>query len=444
MGVSIADDLAGYDLPADAPVVRRDAWRRVDLSATVEGLLTGTLARPAPTVGDVRGGTALFHRGKVNGIAGESGAGKTWTALHVARQVLDAPGAVVYVDHEDDAAGIVGRLLDLGAGPDAIVDRLAYFNPAERPTTDDLVALAELVADLRPELVVIDSTGEGLALDGANPNADEEVAAWFLRVPRRLALVPYDDQPGPAVVVLDHVTKTDDGGLWPIGSQRKRAAISGVQYMQRTVRPFSKDAAGTAVLVCAKDRSGHYRTGQRVAELNVDPGTGVHITLDALEDATASGTFRPTVLMERVSRVLQDAGEPMSYRGIEQRVTGKKDAVSLAVAVLITEGYITTAPGPRNATLHTLVEPFREHAEPGGTVKTPSAPESSVDRPPSYEKGTGGQSLTVPGGQSGDGGGHSLKPALDPSTLDPGGRCRLHHSSPIPGCFTCSALGGAA
>lgn len=406
------------DAPEDAPRARASTWARVDLSETVRGLLAGTLSRPAPTVGAIRGGSALFYPGRVNGLAGESGAGKTWTALHIAAQAIAAGACVLYVDHEDDHIGIVGRLLDLGADPGAVAALFIYTNPTERPAPGDLAALAALVAETRPVLVVVDSTGEGLALHGANPNADEEVAAWFLEVPRRLAAVSYDGQPGPAVLVLDHVTKTDDGGLWPIGSQRKRAAISGAQYMQRTVRPFSKDAAGAAVLVCAKDRHGNYRTGQRVAELNVAPGaSGPSITLDAVESGAASSPFRPTGYMERVSVALEAAApEPLSHRGIEHHVTGKKDVTARAVAALVAEGYVTTTRGPRNATLHTLVKPFRESADRGGTVSTETTPETTVDRPPSLETGTGGQSLTSPRGTVGDGGGRSADDDHPPAT----------------------------
>lgn len=407
----------GPESPPDAPQGSPRGWGRVDLRETVQGLISGTLRRAAPTVGTIDGGSALFYRGKVNGLAGESGGGKTWTALHVAQQALDGGVPVVYVDHEDDAAGIVGRLLDLGTDPDAVVDLFAYLNPTEKPTLLDLQALAELVAELKPDLVVVDSTGEGLALEGANPNADEEVAAWFLRVPRRLAMVDYGGQPGPAVVVLDHVIKSDDGGLWPIGSQRKRAAITGAQYMQRTVKPFSKDEAGRAVLICAKDRHGCYRAGQRVAELHVTPTPeGPAIALEAVEPLRAGEPFRPTVLMDRVSRALEDADEPLSCRAIQDRVKGKKDAVAKAVEVLTAEGYVATTPGSRNAILHHIVKPFRGEQSnegsqtadrPRGTVAPVSDPKSSVDRPPSLGKGTGGQSPTVPGGRSGDGGGRS-------------------------------------
>ncbi len=433
MGVRISEDFGTLDLdpyddaaaPVNAPGAAESTWTRVDLGPTLAGLVAGTLARPAPTVAPVRGGTALFYPGKVNGLAGESGAGKTWTVLHAAAGVLAEGGAVVYIDHEDDAAGIVGRLLDLEADTDAVRARFAYFNPSTRPDADELQALAELVADLRPVLVVVDSTGEGLALEGANPNADEDVAAWFLRVPRRLALVPYDDQPGPAVVVLDHVTKADDGGLWPIGSQRKRAAISGAQYMQRLVKPFDQHTPGHALLVCAKDRHGNYRTGQKVAELHVNPGPV--ITLDAVADAGQSGAFRPTGYMERVSRALEDSPEPLSLNAVRDAVGGKREHVTRALSALVADGHVTTTAGPRGATLHTLARPFREADDRSPDEVPETEPETTVDCAPFLREGNGAQSLTVPPGTVGHG----------------GARCRLHPSNPMPNaCYTCAENAG--
>lgn len=72
------------------------------------GLLAGTITRHAPTIGRRDDGAALFYQEKVNGVAGASGSGKTGTALYAAAQELAAGEAVVYVDLEDDAAGVVG------------------------------------------------------------------------------------------------------------------------------------------------------------------------------------------------------------------------------------------------------------------------------------------------------------------------------------------------
>lgn len=358
----------------DEPAAPGASWRPVDLSATVARLVAGTLTRPAPTVGTVEGGGALFYAGKVNGVAGASGSGKSWTALHTAAQVIATGGHALYVDLEDDGPGIVSRLLDMGADPADVLARFHYVHPDEPHGVAAAAELAAVVAEFAPALVVIDSTGESMALDGDKPNDDDDTARWFRRLPAAVAKL------GPAVVVLDHVVKAEDGGLWPIGSQRKRAAISGAQYMQLTVKPFARDVAGVAKLVCAKDRHGNYRQGQRVADLRVSPSPGgVVVALAAAETdstptAATGGTFRPTALMERVSRALEAAGEPLSGREIDEGVKGKSQHVRAAVGVLVDEGYVSRREAAGNSRLHELVRPYRQSEDPHSDLFTGARP----------------------------------------------------------------------
>lgn len=434
------------------------SWAPVDLDGIIDALQAGTLTRPEPTVGRLEGGGALFYPGRVNGLAGESGGGKTWAALACVGQELSAGNGVVYIDLEDDAAGIVSRLLDLDVDAAAIRTRFAYLHPDERLDSVSREQVELLLDSLAPSLVVIDSTGEALALDGAKPNADEEVAGWFRRLPRPIA------DRGPAVVILDHVTKADGEGLWPIGSQRKRAAITGAQYMQRVVKPFSRDTAGLAKLVCAKDRSGNYRAGQHVADLRVTPaGDGVALALVAAVERDTSQPFRPTALMERVSKALEVTTEPLSFRGIDRAVQGKADGKRQALAVLVAEGYVSVKPGPRGSNLHRSVREYRQDADPesdtftGGTHSTASTVEIervSVSRP---RDGDGTHTLNRFPGHGGDtvGDSHTLDGITTPpepvrapprptpadgSTCvecgelltDPGAltRCRPHHGNP--------------
>lgn len=420
------------------------SWGTVDLTETVAGLLAGTIKRHAPTIGQRDDGACLFYAGKVNGVAGASGSGKTWTALHAVAQQLATGHATVYVDLEDDDVGMVGRLLDLGADPEHLAGprRLFhYVRPEESFLTESARHLAAVIREHRPALVVIDSTGESMALDGAKPNDDDDTARWFRRLPTAVA------NAGPAVVVLDHVVKADDGGLWPIGSQRKRAAITGAQYMQLTVRPFAKGQPGAAKLVCAKDRHGNYRTGQRVADLSVTPddGDGVHITMRAPSDATtpAAETFRPTALMEKVSHALETAGEPLSFRGIDDRVKGKQQHIRTAVDVLVTEGHVARTPGPNRSTLHTAERPYRQTEDPKSDAYTGA----SVGVSPSLEGEGGDTHRTGSGIHPGDTG-DTPQEALDINENDgihPGrhqgetaaGVSPVYPTPETPPCTTC-------
>jgi len=390
-------------------------WTPAALSAVLSGLADGTLGRPSPTLGRFDGlAGGLFYPGRVNGLAGESGSGKTWTALVVVAQELADERAVVYVDLEDDAAGIVGRLLDLGVDPGAIGARFAYVSPNERLDIPGAEALARTIEQLQPTVVVIDSTGEALALDGAKPNDDDQVALWFRRLPRAIA------DRGPAVLLLDHTTKVDVDGLWPIGSQRKRAAITGAQFMQRTVRPFDKWTPGHAKLVCAKDRNGNYRPGQHVVDLKVTPTGGrVVLELVAASDGPRAegGGFRPTGYMERISLALEALGEPVSFNGVCERITGKRAHIRAAVDALVVEGYLTTTPGPRGATLHSVAKTFRETSagEPVA-ARSESLTGSTGSGSLGGEPGTSG--LTGSGNRSGTGG-EPVKCAKCSLALDP-------------------------
>lgn len=386
------DDLTPDPVTTDLP----HSWAPVDVAAIVHGITTGTTTRTVPEILLRDDAAALLYPGKVNGIHGDSGSGKTWTALYASAQVIRAGGNVVYVDLEDSPVDVITRLLALAVPPGQVVQHFRYVQP-ETPFelgADDFLSMA---AGAR--LVVIDSTGESLSMEGANPNADEDIAAWFRNVPKRIA------KTGPAVLVLDHMPKSSDSDLWPIGSQRKRAAIDGAQYLQEVVMPFSREKAGAARLVCAKDRHGTFARAQRVGVLHVTPEDDrVTLTLKAPEgDSAAPDSFRPTGLMEKVSRALEGAPGPLSYRGILERVAGKKDYVRRAVDALVSAGYVATTPGARNSTEHTSIKPFRD-----GEHSTPEmSPNGSVTVPVPKEGERGTLTLTVPGEQSGNSGEHS-------------------------------------
>lgn len=344
-------------------------WHPVDLSDALSG---GPDLRPVPTILTRDDGAGLFYAGMVNGVHGESGSGKTWLALVACAQQLANGRHVVYIDHEGDPFSIVGRLLDLGADADTIATRFHYFQP-DTPFLESREPFLQAVHDWHSVLVVIDSTGEGLALDGAKPNADEEVAQWFRDMPRAIANVQHSDG-RPAVVLIDHSPKANGGELWPIGSQRKRAAITGAQHYVQTLGAFSRERAGAAKVVCAKDRHGRYPMGEKVATLNVTPGDdGLSITLRAPDatERTPDGTWRPTGYMEKISRLLEARGEPLSTRQIRDTITGKNEHIAQALQGLTDAGHVVAQSGPRNATLHRLITPYRESGSPEPLNLTP-------------------------------------------------------------------------
>lgn len=347
------------EAPAEAQL--RGDWLPLDVSAVLAGLVDGSFSRPAPTIGDFGSG-GLFYPGRINSVHGESGCGKTWTALVACSQEMERGNSVVYIDLEDTPDGVLERLLgSLGVPADVLASQFLYLHPQEKPTPAEMTRLRNALQAAQPSLVVFDSTGEGLAMNGANPNADGEVAEWFRQVVRPLA------ECGAAVVLLDHITKAADNDLWPIGSQRKRAAVTGAAYLQKTARPFAQGQDGYAKLLCAKDRHGNYPIRKHVASLSVtcdvwglDPG---------LQDGSGGqGPFRPTGLMEAVSRFLEGSDRQPSQNEIEQAIKGKHSAVREALRALIAEGYVATTTGPNRSTLHNSVRAYREVNDDFGGV----------------------------------------------------------------------------
>ena len=64
--------------------------------------------------------------------------------------------------------------------------------------------------------------------------------------------------------------------------------------------------------------------------------------------------------MRKVSQALAGAAEPLSVRGVQDRVTGNKDNVRAALARLVDEGFVKVESGARNSQLHKLEKPFTE------------------------------------------------------------------------------------
>jgi hypothetical protein len=82
------------------------------------------------------------------------------------------------------------------------------------------------------------------------------------------------------------------------------------------------------------------------------------------EDGRA--TFRPTAIMERVSKALED-DEGLSGNAIRTTIGGRAEYVNLALELLITEGYIEVRKDGQ-AHRHYSIKPYREDADSANRV----------------------------------------------------------------------------
>jgi len=378
----------------DSQPPSRSTWQPVDLTPW----LNGDPPDDQPTILPI-GTTALLYEKAVNSFAGEPESGKSWLALWASTVTLHAAGNVVYIDFESSPAVVVARLLALGAHPGTIAHRFRYLAPQVRLEAQD--KLGTVVEDVAPRLVVLDGVTNAMSLFGLSISDNDAVAQFMRWLPRPLADL------GPAVLLVDHVTKSkDDRGRYPLGAQHKLAAIDGAAYSIDVVAPFGRGRTGTVRLAVTKDRLGHVRgacpDGKTVAAITLasDPDSGT-VTVTA-EPWQPGSQWQPTQLMERISGVLQVAGE-LSWAEIRARVKGKTDYKQQALAELVNGGYVAVRLEGQKK-VHRSVKPFTE-PEPVPLSPTRPQPVPGTGRPdpetcppvPPPLGGTGDRDRSTPG-----------------------------------------------
>lgn len=227
----------------------RSTWAPLDLTAALEGT-----AEAEPVLFTTTDGRSLLYPGKLHSVHGEPESGKGWLALHGTQQRLGLGEHVVYIDFEDSAASVVGRLLALGSERSAISERFHYLRPTEPLTEHNLADLSEAL-DCYPSLVVIDGVTEAMVIHQLKLEDNTDVAHFLELLPRRIIT-----HCGAAVLLIDHVTKSrEQRGRYAIGGQHKLAGIDGAVYSLEVITPFAPNRHGSARVRVMKDRPGQVR-----------------------------------------------------------------------------------------------------------------------------------------------------------------------------------------
>jgi hypothetical protein len=319
-----------------------------------EGWLADDYKAEQPTVGKRSDGVGMFYPRKVHTVASESEAGKTWLALAAASDELLAGNHVLYLDFEDGPA-IVRRLLDMQVPWETIDDKFLYVSPDAPIGTglhhDDL---ARILDRFVPTLAVIDGVTEAMTLHGLDPLSNRDAALFGRLLPRWIT------DYGPAVVCLDHVTKSSDGrGRYAIGAVHKLNGLDGAAYLLENRRPFGHDLTGVSTIRIAKDRPGQLRRHARpskdahawYADLKVTSHAEGFTEVEIVAPETEHKEFQPTGLMAKISAAIEAHG-PMSQRQILATVGGKRQYAADALALLTRDGYVS------ESTPHKLLKPY--------------------------------------------------------------------------------------
>jgi len=377
----------------------RATWAPVDVATDRKG----KTSQP-PVILAREDGECLFYAGKVHSVHGESESGKSWFVQCAAAECLNAGKPVLYVDFEDDVAGIANRLILLGVSEEVVdnPELFVYVRPEQTfAITAERAAFAALLAR-EFEFVVIDGVTDAMGLFGYSVKDNDHISTWQRDVPRTIAR-----RTGAAVACVDHVSRDTEGrGRFALGGQHKLAGLDGAAFVVEMEKPFAQGIAGVASVRVGKDRpgqlrniGGRWRKGDRtqhIADFHLDstnldrtewtiavPKDGGQPTdIDhSTSTKTAGGTdrpvFRPTWFMERVSRYWEstpNAAQRTLTKTVdamcaERKASGKelkRDSWRAAIKLLIVEEYAKEERegSGRQSTFHHSVTPYRQIDDP--------------------------------------------------------------------------------
>jgi hypothetical protein len=338
-----AETITGNNGETEDEPEATSSWRPLDLTS----VLDGTWKPLEPSVGRRGDDKGLFYPGRTHTVVSETEAGKTWLALAASIDEMAKGCHVFYVDFEDDEGSVVGRLLTLGVDPAAIADLFHYIRPEHPLQGGHLIALCEELAHYGPSLALLDGITEAMNMHGLKPNDNVDISTFNRRVNMPLTAC------GAAQVSFDHVTKDREGrGRYAIGGVHKLNIVTGAGYTLENRQPFGIGVTGRSTLKIAKDRPAQLRSNaidKWYADLVLasDAEGKAEVTIESPQERVAqretAEPFRPTNLMEKISRYIEGGGDADSQNQILDGVDGKRDWKIAALKILKEEGYVTPA-----------------------------------------------------------------------------------------------------
>lgn len=332
----------------------------------------------------------LLYRGARHLLIGPPESLKTivaWTLALEACRTDKELGLLAHLDFEMGPRATRRLLVDLGATLAEIRD-VFYVQPDRAPRPDDIERLiCEGVA-----LVIIDAAAGAYDVSGLDDNARKDAERFA-----RLWVQPLHAR-GLTTVLLDHVPKNvDNRGRFAIGSERKTGAADVVLSLD-AVKPLTRGADGLVRVTVLKDRSGFLRRPVAAElELHSDPDTHrIDWTWKAPTGKTTDGDgWRPTNLMEKVSRWLESHPDGANRTTIYASVQGKRDYLIVSVDFLLADGHAAeTVPGAKGTPIR-ILKPFRANPSPSSPI-VPDRPLEPVSEPsPPSPLSTGGDEGTI-------------------------------------------------
>jgi Bifunctional DNA primase/polymerase, N-terminal/AAA domain len=348
------------------------SWSPVDLT----DVLSGAHEPLVPNLFERSDGQCLLYPGLVHSFHGESESGKSLIIQVECVRLINRGHKVLYLDFESDAVSVVARLLDFGAESAAVNEYFRYVQPEVRPDSVEEQRAWEEMLSGTYALAVIDGVTDALGIFGCSTKDNDDLSRWIREVPKVIAA-----RTGAAVVLVDHVTKdVGNRGRFAIGGQAKMAGLTGAAYTVEVIAPLGRGIRGEVLLRVGKDRPGAVRPHcgsfrksdrtQAAARIVVDSTVSppeVTVGAPGARDDEGSGgqnAFRPTSLMERASKVIEEQPAKLTKNKAAETAGGKKQSTLLAIDILLSEGYLKTEPGGNGHPVYTSEKPYRATDDP--------------------------------------------------------------------------------
>jgi hypothetical protein len=263
----------------------------------------------------------------------------------IAVEVVDNGGTVAILDVENGAEEYAARIADILGDRDehlaqACSERLRYYAWLALRTDWGADEWAGALAGV--DLVIFDSSRLVLSQAGLAEDSNDDYATFV-----NALLIPLA-RAGISTLVLDNTGHEE--------RDRARGAstkgdLNEVVYVAKVGKPFDRDQTGELHLHRKRTRF-----SALPAQLTMTLGGGIYRAPVVI--AQGESTFRPTGLMEKASRSIEDS-PGLSRKDVLALVGGRRNYAAAALGLLVAENYVQTEQDGREKR-HYSTRPYRE------------------------------------------------------------------------------------
>ncbi len=315
----------------------------------------GVAAEPLPALA----GFPFLHAGTGAVIVGPTGGGRSSLIQACLYDAAQAGLRCAYLGHEVTEPEFNARAAVLAQKREQVVDeelreslsRVRYLNLESvlSQAWRDGEAWTEGISTAYDVAAIDPLSAVASALDFAFDKSNDDYIRFYDRI-----VLPLTTR-GVTVVMVDNIGHAEDAKSRAKGASAKQ---------DRADLTFSCSPSSSPVGLTIKAqkvrsiRAGHQRGDEWIFEKDTQ-------RIESRGDDRA--TFRPTHIMERVSRAIED-GEGLSGNAIRTTVGGRAEYVNLALELLVTEHFVEVHKDGQ-AHRHHSVKAYREDADPANRVQ---------------------------------------------------------------------------